>query len=84
VRRSEQLKSLGEWGTLKVLAAVVVLIAVARVTAASLNGQPVAFKALSPTQVRIRVPSGATSGKIDITTAGGTAESSDDFTVVSG
>jgi hypothetical protein len=55
--------------------------ALAGTTAASLNGQSVRFKVLSATQVRITVPGGATSGKIDITTAGGTAESPGDFTV---
>jgi len=51
-------------------------------TAATLNGLSVSFKVISPTQIRIKVPSGATSGTIRITTAGGTAVSAGAFTVL--
>jgi len=51
-------------------------------TVTTLNGQAVSFKVLAPTQIRIKVPSGATSGTIRITTAGGTAVSAGIFTVL--
>lgn len=42
------------------------------------------FTVVSTTQIRATVPSGASSGKISVTTAGGTAQSTGDFTVTTG
>jgi len=42
------------------------------------------FTVNSSTQILATVPTGATTGKISVTTAGGTASSADDFTVVAG
>jgi hypothetical protein len=51
-------------------------------SAATVGGKHASIKVISPTQVRITVPSKAPSGAIAITTAGGTAVSADVFTVV--
>jgi hypothetical protein len=51
--------------------------------AVTLNGLAAKFKVVSPTQISIKVPTQATSGTIQITTAGGTAVSADAFTVLS-
>jgi glucose/arabinose dehydrogenase len=42
------------------------------------------FSVASATQIMANVPTGATTGKISVTTAGGTATSANDFTVTSG
>ncbi len=51
-------------------------------TAATVGGQRTSIKVLSATQVRVKVPKGAASGAISVTTAGGTAESVGVFTVL--
>jgi hypothetical protein len=56
--------------------------ALSQTTAVTLDGLPATFRVLSATQLRIWVPTGGTSGKIAVTTAGGTTESADTFTVV--
>jgi hypothetical protein len=49
------------------------------------NGVPAAsFAEDSDVQIRATVPSGATTGKISVTTSGGTAVSAEDFTVTTG
>jgi hypothetical protein len=52
-------------------------------TSVQFNGTPsVGFIVDSATQIRANVPTGATSGKLSVTTAGGTALSANDFTVM--
>ncbi len=51
-------------------------------TVVSLNGHPASFAIRSATQIVTRVPSGATSGAIRVTTLGGTATSTGRFTVL--
>jgi uncharacterized repeat protein (TIGR03803 family) len=48
----------------------------------TIGGKPAAFTVISDTQVTAKVPAGAKTGKITITTAGGTATSSGTFSVV--
>ena len=50
-------------------------------TSVKLNGKTATFSALSGTQLKVTVPTGATSGTFEITTPDGTADSSDSFTV---
>jgi hypothetical protein len=50
-------------------------------TAVSLNGVSAAFRVLSVSYIGITVPTGATSGPITITNAGGTATTIGSFTV---
>jgi molybdopterin biosynthesis enzyme MoaB len=54
-------------------------------TSVQFNGTSAStFNVDSATQLRANVPSGATTGKISVTTAGGAAQSSADFTVTGG
>jgi len=46
------------------------------------NGVTASFSGVTNTQVTAIVPTGATAGKISVTTLGGTATSADDFTVI--
>lgn len=48
------------------------------------GGSPAAVLSASATQLVVVVPAGATTGRIQVTTAGGTGTSSGDFTVLSG
>lgn len=50
-------------------------------TAVSFNGQAATYTLQSDTSIQATVPGGATSGAISVTTAGGTATSSNPFTV---
>jgi IPT/TIG domain-containing protein len=52
------------------------------VTAVAFNGTDAIFRFRSATKVLAKVPGGATSGTITLTTPGGTATSQSDFTVV--
>jgi len=55
------------------------------VTSVEFNGVPAStFTVDSATQIRATVPAGASSGKISVTTAGGTTQSASDFTVMTG
>jgi hypothetical protein len=58
--------------------------ALARTTAVTLNGAPAKFKVVSGNQLKVWVEQGATSGKIAVTTDGGTAQSAGTFTVLPG
>jgi hypothetical protein len=51
-------------------------------TGVRINGTATGFTVVSPTQILTAVPAGATTGRIGLTTPGGTAISSQDFTVV--
>jgi hypothetical protein len=53
-------------------------------TSVKFDGASAAFTLDSDTQLRATAPAGATTGKISVTTAGGTAVSADDFTVTTG
>lgn len=50
-------------------------------TAVAVNGTAASFKVLTANFIRVTVPAGATSGKISVTDAGGTATSAKAFTV---
>ena len=50
-------------------------------TGVTFNGTSAAFSVTSATRVRAVVPCGATTGKVAVTTTGGTVESAGDFTV---
>jgi hypothetical protein len=52
------------------------------VSSVKFNGKPASFNLLSPTQLTANVPAGTTTGKITVTTPGGTATSATDFIVV--
>jgi hypothetical protein len=52
-----------------------------RASAVAFNGSSAAFTVTSSTQITATVPSGATSGPVTVTTAGGTATSPSSFTV---
>jgi len=52
-------------------------------TQVKFNGVAAAFTAVSDSQLSATVPSGATTGSVSVTTAGGTAASGSNFTVVS-
>jgi hypothetical protein len=47
----------------------------------AINGTAASFKALTANFIRMTVPAGASSGKISVTNAGGTATSAKAFTV---
>src|SRR6185436_19433035 len=51
-------------------------------TSVRFNGTAATFTVVSATQINTSVPSGATTGRITVTTPGGTATSATDFTVV--
>ncbi len=51
-------------------------------TAVKFNGRKASFKVQSASSIKATVPAGATSGKISVTTPGGTATSSASFTVI--
>jgi hypothetical protein len=53
-------------------------------TTVTFNGVAAVFTIDSATQIRATVPAGATTGKISVTTSGGTATSADDFTITTG
>jgi len=53
-----------------------------RTTAVSFNGTSAPFSLYSDTQVNATVPVGATTGPITVTSAGGTASTTDDFVVI--
>jgi uncharacterized protein (TIGR03437 family) len=50
-------------------------------TKVTFNGKSASFTATSDTQITATVPTGATTGKIMVTTPGGTATSTTSFTV---
>jgi len=50
-------------------------------TAVAINGTAASFKVLTANFIRVTVPAGASSGKISVTNAGGTATSAKAFTV---
>jgi len=50
-------------------------------TSVTISGLPARFKVLSANYIRVTVPAAATTGRIDVTNAGGTAISSTNFTV---
>ena len=51
------------------------------VTSVKFNGVSAQFVVSSPTKLYTRVPSGAATGKISVTTAAGTGQSAANFTV---
>ena len=53
-------------------------------TLVTLNGQPMSFTVKNPTLLKLTVPSNATSGRITVTTAAGTATSAGTFVVTTG
>jgi len=54
-------------------------------TSVKFNGtSAISFTVDSPTQISATVPAGATTGKISVTTSGGTATSADDFIITTG
>ena len=50
-------------------------------TAVSFNGAPAVFKVVSSTLITTRVPAGATTGKVQVTTASGSLVSNVSFRV---
>jgi len=50
-------------------------------SAVAFNGVPASFTVMSATSLKATVPGGATTGKVSVTTANGTATSSSNFTV---
>src|SRR5207245_5916003 len=52
-------------------------------TAVTFNGVSAAFTVTSATAIQVTVPAGATTGPLSVTTSGGTATSTDAFTVTS-
>ena len=51
-------------------------------TSVTFNGTPATFKVISGTLIEARVPAGATSGTIEVTTPGGTLNSNEVFQVL--
>ena len=51
-------------------------------TSVSFNGTLAAFNVVSPTEITTTVPAGATTGKIQVTTPGGTLSSNVPFRVL--
>jgi uncharacterized repeat protein (TIGR03803 family) len=51
------------------------------VSSVSFNGTPATFEVVSSTEIRTSVPSGATTGKVEVTTPSGTLTSNVDFRV---
>jgi len=51
-------------------------------TSVSFNGTPASFTVVSPSLIAARVPAGATSGKVQVVTPGGTLSSNVPFRVL--